>query len=322
MYPTFETLLNSTKGLTTLLQLKRKAEFHASTQDKAWLSSWNSVGTLRSLWQLETYPEFPASTQDEALFPWSDSRGIPRCPSQLERRLDFPEATWEVPWRPRHNWRGTQSFLPQFKKHHEIPPSMQDEARFPAVTWDQSHAPLVTRKENWLPWGNMRGSLRLPSQLKRNPKLPATARDKPRDSSLSARWSPFTLQRLESNTEFQLETRKEAWLLYANQEVPQDTCHNLIGTPSSLPQSREEHRVPHLISRWGQIPLHCLESNPEFSFKTRKEAWLPLCNSKVPGSSPSWIQGIRSVDSEAREVYKYRFIDLERYIAIRKQLRK
>ena len=31
----------------------------------------------------------------------------------------------------------------------------------------------------------------------------------------------------------------------------------------------------------------------------------------VPGSSPGWIQGIQGVDCEAREVYRYRFIDLE-----------
>ena len=42
----------------------------------------------------------------------------------------------------------------------------------------------------------------------------------------------------------------------------------------------------------------------------------------VPETCPSWIQGIQSVDSEAREIYRYRFIDLEIYREITKQLRK
>ena len=42
--------------------------------------------------------------------------------------------------------------------------------------------------------------------------------------------------------------------------------------PKVPTKTREEPCVPHLIWRWGQISLHCLESSPEFPLKTQKEA--------------------------------------------------
>ena len=59
---------NSTRGLTPHSQLKRKAEFNASTQDEACLPCLNSTETVRSVSEMERKPEVPASTRDEALF--------------------------------------------------------------------------------------------------------------------------------------------------------------------------------------------------------------------------------------------------------------
>ena len=195
-------------GLTPLSQLERKEEFHASTRDKPWLPCSNSIGTPRSMLQLEKNPEISASTRDEALFPCTNSRGIPRFPSQLKRRPDFPEATREVPWGPCHNSKVTPSFPPQLAMRWGPIPLQRLERNLECL--------LATQKDAWLPWGNRTGYLRSMSQLKWNPELPSTTREKQPDSSLSVRWGAIPLCWLKSNPNFPVATRKEAWLLFCN----------------------------------------------------------------------------------------------------------
>ena len=130
--------VNSTGSLTPVLHLERKAEFHVSTRDEAWLPCWNSIGTPRSMSDLERSPEVPASTQ-----------GGPMPLHQLERNLEKPLVTrMEVwlftgkisgPWGPQQNSRETSSILPQLEKNQEILPSTPDEALSAAASWEKSH---------------------------------------------------------------------------------------------------------------------------------------------------------------------------------------
>ena len=69
--------VNSTGSLTPVLHLERKAEFHVSTRDEAWLPCWNSIGTPRAMSGLERSPEVPASTQGGPM-PCTNWRGISR----------------------------------------------------------------------------------------------------------------------------------------------------------------------------------------------------------------------------------------------------
>ena len=65
-------LLNSTDGLTLLLQLEMKAKLYS----------------LRYILQLKRNPEFPVSTQNEALLPCSTTRSILSSPLKFERKLE------------------------------------------------------------------------------------------------------------------------------------------------------------------------------------------------------------------------------------------
>ena len=67
----------------------------------------------------------------------------------------------------------------------------------------------------------------------------------------------------------------------ATREAPWVPHHNLRETPNFLPQLKKNHEIP--PSWWNEVLLFLqgLESNPEFSHKTRLEAWLPLGHSKI-----------------------------------------
>ena len=59
---------NWARGLTPHAQLKRQAEFSASTQDEACFPCSNSTETSRWMSEMEKNPEVPALSRDEALF--------------------------------------------------------------------------------------------------------------------------------------------------------------------------------------------------------------------------------------------------------------
>jgi len=87
--------LNSKGGLISLLQLKRKAEFHASTRDKAWLPCTNAIGNPRSMSELERLPEFHIITQKEPQGFHGNSRKTTRFPLEHKMRPPFPAARGE-----------------------------------------------------------------------------------------------------------------------------------------------------------------------------------------------------------------------------------
>jgi len=67
-------------GSIALLQLERKAEFHASTRDEASLPCTNVIGNPRSMSELERVPEFPIITQKELQGFHGNSRKTTRFP--------------------------------------------------------------------------------------------------------------------------------------------------------------------------------------------------------------------------------------------------
>ena len=161
----------------------------------------------------------------EVWLPSCTSIKSPNFPPHLNRRADTPFTTWEESGVPCLNTRRGMAPLLKLYRNPEIPVETGEEHRVSHLTlhealfpcsdsWERNtKGPLATWKEAWLPWGNMRGPLRPPSQLERNPKFTAATQEKPRDSPLKARWAPIHLQWLKSNSVFPLATRKESWLL-------------------------------------------------------------------------------------------------------------
>ena len=93
-----------------------------------------SKQTARSLSQQETEAEISASIPDASRLPCHNSRRIPKCLWQRECRPAIPESPSEVHCCSHHYSSGTTSFLPQLEETHKIPPSVQDDARFPCIT--------------------------------------------------------------------------------------------------------------------------------------------------------------------------------------------
>ena len=73
-------LIHAKGSVILLLQLGRKAQVHAPTQDEDSLSWEDSRSTPRSMSALERNPQVPAPTPHKVLGPSIDGRGIPRGP--------------------------------------------------------------------------------------------------------------------------------------------------------------------------------------------------------------------------------------------------
>ena len=261
--------MNSTGGLTHFLQLERKAEFHASTGDEAWLLWWNSIGTPWSLSQLEENPEFPASTQNRPYFtqqlernpeehlttrketwlPWGSRRDSLKSLSELERKLKLPAATW---------------------KNHEISPSTWDEALLPwsALTAIPSSLAILERRV-WLQLCNSRGSPRHIPQVDRSANLPVATQVTPRGSLMNGdeAISPHSDWRALPDSTLLLERRLD--LPGATREVPWSPHHNSSETPIFPPQVRKTMRFP---------SQH--EMRPVSSAVPWEESWVPTRNPK------------------------------------------
>src|SRR5574341_1174367 len=103
---------SSTSGLSPRGHLERQAEFHASTQDEAWLSCPQSAGTLRSESEIRGSLRF---------LPQLEMRPSSNAPSPVESREALPPPV---------------SLASQ--SHHEKPPEVTCTSRgnpgFPAST--------------------------------------------------------------------------------------------------------------------------------------------------------------------------------------------
>ena len=73
-----DTMIQSPRSVTLLLQLGRKAHVHAPTRDEDLLPSGDSSSTPRSMSALEKNPQVPAPTPYKVSDPGINGRGIPR----------------------------------------------------------------------------------------------------------------------------------------------------------------------------------------------------------------------------------------------------
>ena len=139
--------------------------------------------------------------------------------------------SWQMIWQGvKYTKFKKKEGLIDMRKHErvsEVPVTMQEELKLPTTTietprvspinarwepiplqWLDSNPafPLATRKETSLPWGNMTGFLRSLPQLERHPKLPNATWEKPQDSPLNRRGSPFPLHHFKSNPKYSFKT--------------------------------------------------------------------------------------------------------------------
>ena len=164
---------------------------------------------------------------------------------------------------PCHCWRGTLSILPQL----EMRPYSH------VVTLEESWAAPCTLKVGLTSCGNMRDSLRSPSQLEKHHMTPpAPMRVEAWFPCSELRATPLCFSHLERRLDFPEATCEVPWV-QPQLEVTATTW--------------EDPRVPHLISRWGLTPLQWLQSNPTLLLTTQKETLLPWGNKRGSLRSPS-----------------------------------
>ena len=249
------------KGQWVPPHLKIRPGSPAATQMELRVSPQNMKGGLNPLLQVEKNPEFPTST-------WGDLTPL----SQLERKVEFHASTRDEPWLPCWNWIGTPRSTSQLRKNPE----------FPASTWDEA----------LFPCSDLRGIPRSPLQLERRPDSPEAAQEVPWglhcnsrgtlsfSPQLAMRWGPIPLQWLERNLECLITIQKDAWLPWGNRTGSLRSMLQLKWNPELPSATREQPPDSSLNARWGPIPLWQLENSPNFPLASRKEAWLPFCNSR------------------------------------------
>ena len=125
---------------------------------------------------------------------------------------------------------------------------------------------------------NSRGTLSFSHNIKKKPNKQT------RISPLHARWGPFTMQHFPRNPTSLLSVENELDTLYETPEASWDLYPHSRATLSFQLQL-EEPCFPLLNSRWGSIPLLCLERNPEVPVTPQEEAGLTLKLNRNPRGS-------------------------------------
>ena len=141
-------------------------------------------------------------------------------------RPDTPVTIWEESRVPCLNSRwgltpllssiGTLRSLWQLEKNTELLAPTRDEDLLPCSNLRgilQCHSQLGRRSD--FPEATMRGSLRSPLQLEKNPKLPATTWETPRDSRLNVIWSLIPCSDSRAIQDFP-HNQKKTWLPWVN----------------------------------------------------------------------------------------------------------
>ena len=158
------------KEMAILLKLERNPEISVTTRVETWVSCPNSWWSPIPMQWFKRNPKVPLATWKKALLPWGNTRGSQRCPSNFER---------------------DPSFLPQLEKHHDIPPSMRDEA--------------------WFPWSDSRATPHSAPQLKRRFDFPEATREVPWGCRHNSSGTASFLQQLDKNHKILLSKQDEAF---------------------------------------------------------------------------------------------------------------
>ena len=235
-------------------------EIPVTTREEPWISCLNSRwGPIPLLW-LKRNPEAPIETWKEAWVPWGNMRASLRSPSQFKRNPELPDATQETPQDSPHNARWELIPLQWLKSNPTIP--------------------LATHKDTWIPWGNIRGSLKTTSQLKRIPQSSCQNLRKTTRFPPQCEMMPYSAAVTRENPTVPFTNWKEAWLPWGNMRGSLTSLIKFKRNPKLPAATWETPRDYPLNTRWGSFLLKCLESNPNFPLKTQKQACLPLCDSR------------------------------------------
>ena len=191
--------------------------------------------------------------------------------SALEGNTEVPAATPDEDLGPRADWK-------------RIP-------RDPSQLAWRLDIPEATRAGPWCPRRNSRGIPSFPLQLKKIQEILSSMRDEALFHCGVSRKIPLSLLSLERV----LDT------IVASKQVPRHTCLHSRGTPMVLPQLKKSPVFPsssrdevHFPNSFGKI-CQCSRRTSRgtcLNLKLERNSGVVLL-----GSSPSWFQGIQSVDS-------------------------
>ena len=116
------------------------------------------------------------------------------------------------------------NFPLHLEKHHEIPPAMRDEARFPCSAW--------------------RANLRSPSQLKRRLDFPDARREVPRGPHRHSKGIQNFMPQLEKHNKITSSMRVSPHFPAVTLQHSSTSPHNLKGALISLKQNERVPEVP------------------------------------------------------------------------------
>ena len=256
-------MLNMRRGLTPFLKLIRNNKIHVATWEEPWGSRLNSRWGPIPLKQLERNPEPPNATWKEAWLPWGNMRGSLMSPSQLEWNQIFPL---------------------QLKKNIETTPSVRAEAWFSSSDSRAiEHSPSQLESRLDFPEEHSR----FPEShvaIKKTPTFCHNYRKTTR-FPIQGEMTPFPLQYLRSHPEFPLVTWKKAWLSSFNSTGSTSYPSALERIPKFPATTQEEPRVPHLLLRWGPIPLLRLQRNADLPLALKRRPVSPIETWEVPHDS-------------------------------------
>ena len=186
-------------------------------------------------------PYSPAVTQEESQhYPHNSKGGL--------TPLRQPEQFCEIPVT-------TPRYPSQLERNHEFPASIQDEALLPCCDSRESQGSPRIKKEAWLPQCTSIGSLRFPSQLEWNPKIPIETLEEPQVSTLTRVEAQFPCSDLKAIPSSPWQLERSPGSLDATQKVPWGPYHNWRGILSFPLQLEKNHQIP--LSMWDESWLPC-----------------------------------------------------------------
>ena len=122
------------------------------------------------------------------------------------------------------------------------------------------------------------------------PKIPVTTGEDTHVPNLIWKLGPIPLLWVSRNPDFTLAPQEEAYLTYCNSRGSPSSASKTETNPELSPTTREEPRIPHLISCWGPILLLQLKRYPNLPLAPQEEACITYGNSRGSPSSPSQLE--------------------------------
>ena len=189
--------------------------------------------------------ESPVETVEKALGSTSSGQG-PHIPSQFERHAEFNASIGDDAWLLKID--KNPSITVPTRKGGLITRLTSRSIRIvlPRLVYI-AEVSVVPREVSWLLWINSSFEWTSPLYFKNITKVPAANRENPRDFPLAARWDPFPLHCMQSNSVFPIKHVRNLGLLVWTPDSPQEHCSKMKRTLMSTQECKIAWCTPNQI---------------------------------------------------------------------------